>query len=415
MSSISFMLPASTLVVAAAAVLYRFERAPDQPPQFPELLLPGRQAVLLAVDPDLQGALVALSWRNPPSAPATDEAAAGSAAIDLAGVDIQVHDMPLETWKYGSRDKRQPDAGALIRVLAQCGADGGVGVGGGESSSVLNSSSSGSNDSSGSVGAGGSDTQPEVTAAAPAVVRALVEYSMPPHVCGKFAWFGIGFSVGLLNGLLVARGIDYARVPGGWVWAGGRDDGGGREDRRAPRFHRCLCCGRRRPGEASLSAARCPACLPAALSPVHMPRSQHLEDADGPEEAGQGRKHRPGPAPAAHGAALAQVRGLAGRADGGGGGVRADLQTNCAQACVGPALLLTIRGFPSPPPPPPPHPLAPATAGARRTTGEQRRCCWRPGAWACAWSHWRRATTTTTTVPKGWRGGRRRTRTRTTR
>lgn len=37
---------------------------------------------------------------------------------------------------------------------------------------------------------------------------------MPGHVCGKYAWYGIGFAVGLLNGLLAAQGIPYHRVPG---------------------------------------------------------------------------------------------------------------------------------------------------------------------------------------------------------
>lgn len=46
------------------------------------------------------------------------------------------------------------------------------------------------------------------------VLRAVMEYSMPPHASGKFAWFGIGFASGLLNGLLAAQGIPCQRVAG---------------------------------------------------------------------------------------------------------------------------------------------------------------------------------------------------------
>jgi hypothetical protein len=272
--------------VPCAETAYCFERAPDEPLAFPELLQPGRRVVLLAVDPDLGGAVAALSWRNPPAAAASeiDAHSHGSSSYNessrsnessssssseaslplpspqqglpslplLEAVHIELHDMPIEVWKYGSRDKRQPEAAGLIRILQRyLGAPGAGFVGdGGIGSIASGESSSGKKKRSGKaagsaskraviapaiveavpreqpaarpVGADQQQQQQEgVEKEEPALVRAVVEYSLPPAVSGKFAWYGIGFAVGLLNGLLVGQGITYRRVPCEWLAGNG--------------------------------------------------------------------------------------------------------------------------------------------------------------------------------------------------
>ena len=129
---------------------FAFERAAVEVPLFPELFTPGRLAVLLAVDPDLGGAVAALCWDNPPAgnaAPAADDGGSSSSGSSSSGnnihqppppqqqqeqqdsaqpaavlplpgsVRVELFDMPVEVWKYGSRDKRQPAAAGLITIL----------------------------------------------------------------------------------------------------------------------------------------------------------------------------------------------------------------------------------------------------------------------------------------------------------
>ena len=284
--------PLPTHPAPHAETAYCFERAPDEPPAFPELLQPGRRVVLLAVDPDLGGAVAALSWRNPPAAAAAatdahlDDGSSSSSRNEnsssissssnessngggsnsseapplplqqqglpslplLEAVHVELHDMPIEVWKYGSRDKRQPEAAGLIRILqrylgapgAGCVGDGGIGsISSVESSSVKKKRSSKAAGSKSkravvapaiveavpmqqtAAGTSGADQQQQqqegVEKEEPALVHAVVEYSLPPAVSGKFAWYGIGFAVGLLNGLLVGQGITYRRVPCEWL------------------------------------------------------------------------------------------------------------------------------------------------------------------------------------------------------
>jgi hypothetical protein len=136
---------------------------------FPEVLIPGRPFTLIGVDPDVNGALATLRWADGGAL-----LAASTAAEALAAAEAAVHDMPVEVLRLGTRDKRQacPAAlAALLRALAPAG--------------------------------GGA--------------AAAVEHSTPQHLSGKHAWYGIGYSSGLLSGLLAAQGLPWQRVSAsGW-------------------------------------------------------------------------------------------------------------------------------------------------------------------------------------------------------
>lgn len=232
--------PLCPLHPSPAAPEYAFEQAASEAPLFPELLQPGRRAVLLAVDPDLGGAVAALSWHNPPAGSSGHDAA-GVAGSDVAGsaaaaglplapglqLRIEVHDMPVEVWRYGSRDKRQPDAQGLIAILRRYQ----QGSGTEESSSAASSAADGNAPDAAPKKRGrrkAAGTEAEAAAAAvpaaaeaaaaakvaaaeaaaaatakefweaprvgcsdaeePPVIRAVMEYSMPAQLSGKYAW-----------------------------------------------------------------------------------------------------------------------------------------------------------------------------------------------------------------------------------
>jgi hypothetical protein len=140
----------------------------SEPCAFPELLGPDATAMLVGVDPDVNGALATLRWRNA-------GALAGASALQLAAAaEVEIHDMPVEIWKLGKRDKRHPDAAALDALLRSLAA--------------------------------------RQTASGSGLVRAVVEYSTPQHLSGKHAWYGIGFSTGLFSALLASLGLPYQRV-----------------------------------------------------------------------------------------------------------------------------------------------------------------------------------------------------------
>lgn len=191
--------------------------------------------VLLAVDPDLGGAVAALSWRNPPAAPedggSSSSSVGGDGLLPLpAGhqLQVEVHDMPLEVWRYGTgREKRQPDAAGLINILRRYG---GAGIGGGTEVAVPASSTPAHSTPKSSSGSGkkrgkrkaaaegdaatadaapgeaaaalaepSQQPDPDAAAAPPAgfaleedeeppLIRAVMEYNMPAQLSGKYAW-----------------------------------------------------------------------------------------------------------------------------------------------------------------------------------------------------------------------------------
>ncbi|KAL4419505.1 hypothetical protein ABPG77_002291 [Micractinium sp. CCAP 211/92] len=214
---------------------FAFERLPNEPASFPELFQPGRQAILLAVDPDLNGAVAAL-------------------------MRLELFDMPVELWRYGSgRDKKHMDAAGLIAILERyCPGSLGAAVGGAAANPVAPAPPKKARVKDGSkcgkrgrkkgppseamgVVAGEAAPQAEADQQAgqdcaqpphlqqheqhqheqhqheqqqePPVVRALIEYSTPQYISGKLSWYGLGFALGLLNGLLAVAGIPYERVP----------------------------------------------------------------------------------------------------------------------------------------------------------------------------------------------------------
>lgn len=137
--------------------------ARSEPILFPELLAPGKRAFLLGVDPDINGAVAVLSWRNSSGRADSSSGDAGSNSsssssrqAELGELTVSVHDMPVELWQLGSRSKKQPEPAALLEMLRQ---HAGLGSGGQE--------------------AGGD---------AEVVVRAVLEHTTPQHICGKYAW-----------------------------------------------------------------------------------------------------------------------------------------------------------------------------------------------------------------------------------
>ncbi|KAL4451807.1 hypothetical protein ABPG75_007469 [Micractinium tetrahymenae] len=274
---------------AEPAVTFAFERLADEPALFPELFQPGRQSVLLAVDPDLNGAVAALCWHNPrdatAAAAATNSSGSGSngsttytsestsssitggtcAPPPLHNVRVELFDMPVELWRYGSgRDKKHPDATGFIAILQRYapGSLGAAGAGGaaaaplapappkqakskggaakkgrrrkrgadveGEDAEAAETEQQQEQQQAGQQAAQQHDQQqhkyspeqeqqqqhsPEQQQRQPPVVRAVVEYSTPQYISGKLSWYSLGFAMGLLNGLLAVAGIPYERVP----------------------------------------------------------------------------------------------------------------------------------------------------------------------------------------------------------
>lgn len=179
---------------------------------FPELLQPGKQAVVVGIDPDISGAIAVLSWQNPAadssecsallSSSSHRSSTLGTHAPSLASLSVEVHDLPVEVWQLGSRNKRQPNPVGIHQILQQCLEEPGL------------QSQHASRDEDGRQGT---------------VARAVVEHTTPQHLSGKFAWYGMGFSFGLLTGILTAQGIPYRRVEAsGWkrhmgLWRLGKD------------------------------------------------------------------------------------------------------------------------------------------------------------------------------------------------
>ena len=102
--------------------------------------------MVLGVDPDISGAIAVLRWQN--------GSGGGRGALPpIESMDLAIHDIPVEIWQLGSRDKRQPSAVALLELLRE---------------------------------------QALAAAEGGAVVRAVVEYTTPQHLSGKHAWWVAG-------------------------------------------------------------------------------------------------------------------------------------------------------------------------------------------------------------------------------
>ncbi|RMZ52445.1 hypothetical protein APUTEX25_000024 [Auxenochlorella protothecoides] len=142
----------------------QYIQLPAEAPIYPELLAPGKRCILVGVDPDISGALAVLHWQNP----------AEGAFFPWQAARLEVHDMPIVLWQLASRVKKQPCSVGLLRTLRPYAdlarADGDV------------------------------------------VVRAALEVTTPSHISGKHAWFNIGYSTGMLDGILTSLDIPCTRI-----------------------------------------------------------------------------------------------------------------------------------------------------------------------------------------------------------
>lgn len=132
---------------------------------FPELAQETHcKRTLLSIDPDSNGAITAFTWNARRDG---DDACAQGL---LRTADIQVFDMPTETWQLRTREKKRPSPKDLVNIFRS--------FQDGES-----------------------------------IVRVAVESSTPTHLSGKFAWYDSGFSSGMLHGIFEALNLPSEGVP----------------------------------------------------------------------------------------------------------------------------------------------------------------------------------------------------------
>jgi hypothetical protein len=137
----------------------------SEEPIFPELLKPGTSSVVIGVDPDSSGAIATLRWTN------------SDALLDLppdqliAFAHPEVFDMPTEIWKMKAREKKQPSPASFLQLLQSIAAQ-----------------------------------DPS------ADLRAVLEFTTPTHLSGKYAWYGSGFATGLITGLFTSEKLTYERI-----------------------------------------------------------------------------------------------------------------------------------------------------------------------------------------------------------
>ena len=175
--------PPATAVASDTGLV--FDIFDDGDPIFPELIPSSsknsnnNECILVGVDPDIHGAIATLRWTSPPLVRTSTPTALAASA------HIQIYDMPTETWKMQTRDKKRPSPEAFLSILEEI---------------QTHTHAAGSN----------------------AIVRAAVEFTTPGHLSGKFAWYDSGFSTGLITGLFLCRNVTYERVSAqGWKSAMG--------------------------------------------------------------------------------------------------------------------------------------------------------------------------------------------------
>jgi len=142
---------------------------------FPELRNSSSARVLIAIDPDINGAISIFKWQG-----SIESGDTPTPSQLLAQASVTVFDMPTEIWPMRSRNKRRLSADGLIDILSRY-------------------------------------VQKEVDFDSHACVRATVEFSTPTHLSGKFAWYDSGFASGILAGIFRAMEIPFERVPA-TVW-----------------------------------------------------------------------------------------------------------------------------------------------------------------------------------------------------
>lgn len=132
---------------------------------FPELAQATHsKRTLLSIDPDSNGAITAFTWNQ------IEDHVEYCPWTMMRSADIQVYDMPTETWQMRAREKKRPSSGALVDLFRSFQGD-------------------------------------------DSLVRVAVESSTPTHLSGKFAWYDSGFSSGMLHGIFEALELHSQRVP----------------------------------------------------------------------------------------------------------------------------------------------------------------------------------------------------------
>lgn len=169
----------------------------DQP-LFPELLQPNTKSVLIAIDPDLQGAITVLRWQNPPSSPHSQSSTSSALLPLLATADVTIHDMPIEIKTTSSnKSKKQYDAKAINTIISKYAPPPPQ-----QQQPAVSSITTSDDDATTTT----SSNCEEV------VVRAVMEYNPPLGFSGSYAWYSLGFAVGTFNSQFTTLSIPYQTV-----------------------------------------------------------------------------------------------------------------------------------------------------------------------------------------------------------
>lgn len=134
----------------------------NEAPLFPNLPNSYTPSLIIGIDPDVNGAIACLRFTN-----------IASPHLDATAASIEIHDMPTETWKMKSRDKKYPSPQGILSLLQTI------------KSKELTSNTS---------------------------IHAVLEFTTPTHLSGKFAWYGSGYANGLLDGLFLTQDIVSERI-----------------------------------------------------------------------------------------------------------------------------------------------------------------------------------------------------------
>jgi len=142
----------------------------SEPCAFPELMDPGTSSIIVGIDPDTNGAIAVLSWRN--------SSLPSASALELAALaDVAIFDMPTEMVTTAARKRRQVRPEGVLDVIRSIEATGRSGN---------------------------------------AAIRVALESTRPTHLSGKFAWHCSGFASGLLTGIFISHQLPYCLVSMAW-------------------------------------------------------------------------------------------------------------------------------------------------------------------------------------------------------
>lgn len=151
---------ATSLITTSSPLQFSFS---GEEPIFPDLFIPDQQTTVIGIDPDVNGAIATLRWTNSLTDASPEDLAAAA--------HIDIFDMPTEIWQMKKREKKQPSPAAFLEILQRLQRE-----------------------------------HPEAS------LRAVLEFTTPGPLSGKYAWYGSGFATGLITGLFVAQDIPFERI-----------------------------------------------------------------------------------------------------------------------------------------------------------------------------------------------------------